>query len=114
MMSAAWPGFWYFFTNREVKRIISEKACDVRKQLRAQIGENTIALTCDHWTSAVNDNYEGMTVHWISEDWKFHAVPVGCFLHTGDSTSESLVDEFFKRLFFDLGLKKSECCCYSQ
>jgi hypothetical protein len=103
MMKTAWPAFKPF-TNREVKRMILEKARHVRKELRNKIGGNTVALTCDHWTSAANDNYEGMTVHWISEDWMLHSVPVGCFLHTGDSTSLSLVDEFFRRIFFDLGL----------
>uniref|UniRef100_A0A3P9K018 HAT C-terminal dimerisation domain-containing protein n=1 Tax=Oryzias latipes TaxID=8090 RepID=A0A3P9K018_ORYLA len=44
----------------------SEK--EKRKEVLAQV--NYIALTGDHWTSVSNDNYLGVTAHFISDTWE--------------------------------------------
>lgn len=37
-----------------------------------------IALTSDFWTSLGNENYCGVTGHWITDDWKLKSVVLQC------------------------------------
>ncbi|KAG7371366.1 hypothetical protein IV203_019936 [Nitzschia inconspicua] len=43
----------------------------------------SVSLTLDHWTSVANQNYTGMTAHFIDDDWKLVSTSLGIFLHEG-------------------------------
>jgi hypothetical protein len=58
-----------------------------------------VALTTDHWTSAAKQSYCGMTAHWIDGDFNMHNKTLGCWLHEGNSLTNSLRDEFLLNLF---------------
>ncbi len=45
-----------------------ENEKEKRKEVLAQV--NHIALTGDHWTSVSNNNYLGVTAHFISDTWE--------------------------------------------
>ncbi|KAL0178787.1 hypothetical protein M9458_027681, partial [Cirrhinus mrigala] len=45
-----------------------ENEKEKRKEVLAQV--NYIALTGDHWTSVSNNNYLGVTAHYISDTWE--------------------------------------------
>jgi hypothetical protein len=58
-----------------------------------------VALTTDHWTSIAKQSYCGMTAHWIDSDFNMHNKTLGCWLHEGNSITNSLRDEFLLNLF---------------
>ena len=62
-----------------------------------------ISITVDHWTSISSKNYTGMTAHWISSEYKMISIPLGCWLHQGDSEAKTLVDDFAVKLFKECG-----------
>ena len=51
-----------------------------------------------------------MTVHWIDHDWISHSIPLGCFLHTGKSDAENLLDDFAIKIFTDCGFDELDVC----
>ena len=46
-----------------------------------------------------------MTCHWIDKDWKLQNVPLGCFLHEGESDNKALLDDFAVKIFNDCGFE---------
>uniref|UniRef100_A0AAV2MJA5 BED-type domain-containing protein n=1 Tax=Knipowitschia caucasica TaxID=637954 RepID=A0AAV2MJA5_KNICA len=54
----------------------TEKAAKDKKMLEA----SCVALTGDHWTSVNNDNYLGVTVHFIDASWELHSFALGTSL----------------------------------
>ena len=58
-----------------------------------------ISVTVDHWTSVSNHNYTGMTIHWIGKDCCLNNLQLGCWLHEGNSSATTLVDDFLSKLF---------------
>ena len=90
MMKAAYNEYEPI-SNQDVKQMIYTRAKEIREAIVKAVGNNVIAITTDHWTSISNDSYEGMTIHWIDHNFILHSLPVGCFLHEGDTTSMSLV-----------------------
>jgi hypothetical protein len=106
MMKAAYNGYKNM-GRKKVKQKLYQLSKKVRKLIRERVGKtNHVSITSDHWTSIAKQNYEGVTIHWIDEEWKLHSLPLGCFLHEGDSKSESLVQSFFERLFEGLGVEE--------
>ena len=57
------------------------------------------SVTVDHWTSCSNQNYTGMTLHWIDETCQLSNLQLGCWLHEGSSEASKLVDDFVTKLF---------------
>ena len=47
--------------------------------------------------------FKGMTCHWVDKQYKINNVVLGCFLHEGESQSESLVDDFAVKIFRECG-----------
>lgn len=103
LMKVAYHGYKNI-SNKLVKEKLYLLATKVRRQIKSMVGENTVTMTSDHWTSIAKQNYEGMTIHWIDDKWKLHSLPCGCFLHEGDSKSASLSQSFFRNIFEGLGL----------
>lgn len=64
-----------------------------------QTNDPWFSVTVDHWTSIANQNYTGMTIHWIGEDGVLNNIQLGCWLHEGNSESETLIDDFVSKLF---------------
>jgi hypothetical protein len=50
----------------------------------------SICLTLDLWTSKANQNYTGVTAHFIDNDFKLHHRELGIFLHEGGTKSLEL------------------------
>lgn len=84
---------------RELKRIEDEMRVYLMEETRGQ----SVSLTIDHWTSLSMQNFTGITEHWIDDEWELQALPLGCFLHEGDSKSESIFEDLFTKLFGDCG-----------
>ena len=57
------------------------------------------SVTVDHWTSCSNQNYTGMTIHWIDQKCSMSNLQLGCWLHEGSSEAAKLVDDFVLKLF---------------
>jgi len=102
MMKAAYVGYKNI-SSKHIKTKLYQMAIKVRRQIKKLVGNNTVSMTSDHWTSLAKQNYEGMTIHWIDNEWKLHSLPCGCFLHEGDSKSTSLSESFFSNIFQGLG-----------
>lgn len=54
----------------------------------------SVCLTLDHWTSRANQNYTGITGHFIDKDFKLHSLALGMFLHEGETNAEKLAMDF--------------------
>ena len=67
------------------------KANAVHEKMGESTGDNIVSITTDHWTSNAYHNYQGMTMHWIDDQWKLHSLLVKCFLYEGSSKSEPLL-----------------------
>lgn len=60
----------------------------------------------DGWTSPFQDDFIGVTVHWIDSDWKQRELVIGFEPLTGSHSGENLCLAFVKVLeHFDLGKK---------
>ena len=57
------------------------------------------SITVDHWTSVANQNYTGMTIHWVNNLCEINNLQLGCWLHEGNSKATSLIDDFITKLF---------------
>ena len=90
-------------SHKVITDAVKSKANAVREQVKESIDKYIVSITTDHWTSNSNHNYQGITMHWIDDEWKLHSVPVGCFLHEGISKSGALVEELFARMIDDIG-----------
>jgi zinc finger BED domain-containing protein 1 (E3 SUMO-protein ligase ZBED1) len=82
--------------NRRVKAIIMTLEAAMREASTAQLAGKDVSITLDHWTSKANQNYTGLTAHYIDNDWVLVSVPLGIFLHEGGSTAEELEKDFLK------------------
>ena len=67
-----------------------------RNELLEKLENQNVTLTLDHWSSVANENYTGLTAHWIDENWKLCNAQLGCFLHSDGSDSKSLLKNFFE------------------
>jgi hypothetical protein len=54
----------------------------------------SVCFTHDHWTSQANQNYTGITGHFIDKEFKLHSLGLGMFLHEGGNTAEKLAMDF--------------------
>ena len=105
MMKAAYYGYKNISSN-QVEAGLNQLAMKVRRQIKKLVGKNIVSIASDQWTSLAKQNYEGITIHWIDNEWKRHSLPCGCFLHEDDSKSLSLSEFFFTNIFEGLGLDK--------
>ena len=94
-----------------IKECLTAKEADVRKAVVQQAKGTTVSLTVDHWTSRAKHNYTGMTLHFIDKEWNLVSLPLGCFLHSGNSKSESLHDNFLVKLFNECGFQDLKITC---
>ena len=74
-------------SHNTVKESVRERTLKTRAKLVSKIGDYPVSLTCDNCTSMGKNNYTGMTAHWIDGDYKLNSIPIGCFLHQGDTKS---------------------------
>ena len=49
---------------------------------------------CDHWTSVNNDNYLGVTVHFIDNAWKLRSFALEVNKTEARHTAENCAEEF--------------------
>ena len=82
-------------TENEIRRILVSKLNDESSHY---------SVTVDHWTSASNQTYAGMTVHFIDKKFELCSLTLGCFLHVGETKSEDALHDFAFRLIRDSNL----------
>ena len=80
--------------NKRLKSIISKMESEMRAMMIGKLKDQSLLITLDHWTSKGHDNYTGMTVHYIDEDWTLQPSDIGLFLHHGGTRAEELKDDF--------------------
>ena len=100
MMSVNNPGYQNLGRKNVVKQIhILEE--EIRNYITMVIKKDDpwFSVTIDHWTSVANQNYTGMTIHWIDRMCQMNNIQLGCWLHEGNSKAVSLVDDFVTKLF---------------
>jgi len=56
-------------------------------ELAKLLKDEKFSITSDTWTSNANDSYAGVTIHWITKDWKLMSCPLGCDLKEGSATA---------------------------
>jgi len=83
-------------SNRKVKAILLALEEAMRNKCVEMMAGEHVSITLDHWTSKANQNYLGITAHFIDKDWNARSVPLGVFLHEGGSNAEELEKEFLK------------------
>jgi hypothetical protein len=89
--------------SKKVREMIMNLEDRLRSDMMSSVEGLVVSITMDHWTSISADNYTGMTIHSIDEDFHLHHHPLGMFLHKGQTTSEAL-QVSFKELFNKLDL----------
>lgn len=99
------------FSEKSVRECLIAKESEVRKAVIGAANSATVALTVDHWTSRAKHNYTGMTLHFIDKHWNLVCLPLGCFLHEGDSKSKTLHDDFLVKLFNECGFGDLNIAC---
>jgi hAT family dimerisation domain. len=72
--------------------------------VKSLINCSSVCLTVDHWTSKANDNYTGLTAHYIDDDFSMHSIDLGLYLHSGASNADRLEEGFLGLLFDNLNL----------
>ena len=100
MMSVNNPGYKNLGRKNVIKQIhILED--EIRNHITKVIKKDDpwFSVTIDHWTSVANQNYTGMTIHWIDKMCEMNNIQLGCWLHEGDSKAVTLVDDFVTKLF---------------
>ena len=71
-------------SSKKVKSRIVEIEALMRDQMIDQLEGESVSVTLDHWTSKANDNYTGVTAHFLINDvWELKSFQVGLFLHHG-------------------------------
>ena len=63
-------------SNKKVKTNIINLDDTIRKAAIEKMKGESVCFTLDHWTSKANQNYTGMTGHFIDDEWKLHGMPV--------------------------------------
>jgi len=88
-------------SNKKVKSIIINLDNAMRGRVIESMKGQSASFTLDHWTSKANENYTGITGHFIDDKWKLNSMSLGMFLHKGRTTSDEL-----QKSFIDLHLNK--------
>jgi hypothetical protein len=68
-----------------------------------------VTYTTDLWTSIANRAYIGLTLHWISRDWKMKSMCCGIGRITGRHTAE-LLAPWIKSKLEEFGVWKAAWC----
>ena len=87
------------FTAVSMKNTLRSLEDKIRDAIVERVTGSWMALTTDHWTSRGKDSYTGMTAHWVDEKFELQNRVLGCWLHEGDSESQTLQDDFLEELF---------------
>jgi hypothetical protein len=67
--------------NRTVKRLVDQKYNEILAWMQQQMKHQVVSVTLDHWTSKAQQNYSGMTVHYIDDNWILRQHDLECFLY---------------------------------
>jgi len=47
-------------------------------------------FTCDNWTSKNNDTFQWLTLHYVTDDWRYRKWTVNCKNMEGHRTGEAI------------------------
>ena len=92
-------------SNIKVKETIINLENKMRNTAIETMKGHSVCFTLDHWTSKAHQNYTGMTGHFIDDDWMFHSMALGMFLHEGKSTAPDLEKAFVDTCLKELKVK---------
>ena len=63
-----------------------------REYVKTALEGQHFALTTDHWTSRANDNYAGVTAHYINANWELKTFTLCCCRHEGTQGAVDIID----------------------
>lgn len=89
-MIASFNSYAKPMSNKRMKDIIIRLEDAMRDAAIETMRGQSVCITMDHWTSKANQNYTGMTAHFIDDDFVLHDHTLGMFLHQGGTTSANL------------------------
>lgn len=64
---------------------------EIKSQVTSEV--QSICLTTDLWTSRCTDSYIAVTGHYLTEDFEFKTVLLGCCYFSGNHTSQNIASE---------------------
>jgi hypothetical protein len=81
------------------EKIIPRKFEDAKLILKEVLKNiNSLAITCDGWTSLANNSYLGVTAHFINSEFKLDSLTLACkhmpISHTGENLANMLLQIF--------------------
>jgi hypothetical protein len=76
-----------------LKALLVNEVAQAEVSLTNLLRNEHFSITSDSWTSTANDSYTGVTVHWISKDWRMKSCPLGCGLKLGTATADDHVSD---------------------
>ena len=88
--------------------LLSKKTQSVKK-LTAYLKKRYFAITCDHWTSAAQDNYGTLTLHLI-DNFEMKTFVLSCKKHANGATAVEIESQLTTELQ-NWGLEKSFFLC---
>ena len=93
-------------SRKMVVEMMMRKQHEIRCELKLQMKGQLVALTIDHWTSQANQNYTGLTAHFINSNWELVSLDLGCFLHEGHTAGADVLEGMLVNLVVDCGFEE--------
>jgi hypothetical protein len=81
-------------SSKEIRSIIINLDGAIRSAAVEAMKGLSVCFALDHWTSQANQNYTGITGHFIDKDFKLQSLGLGMFLHEGGTTAEKVAMDF--------------------
>ncbi|KAG7341230.1 hypothetical protein IV203_023181 [Nitzschia inconspicua] len=79
------------------QHVLNLESCMREASIKSMEGKS-VSLTLDHWTSVANQNYTGITAHFIDDHWNLISTSLGIFLHEGGATGAELEKSFLETI----------------
>ena len=72
---------------------LRETEATARRAVKSMLRGESVALTSDAWTSASQDPYLSMTVHYIDSEWQLVSLPLECAAFGGSHTAVRIMQK---------------------
>lgn len=72
---------------------LRETEATARRAVKSMLTGESVALTSDAWTSASQDPYLSMTVHYIDSEWQLVSLPLECAAFGGSHTAVRIMQK---------------------
>ncbi|GBB95627.1 hypothetical protein RclHR1_02580010 [Rhizophagus clarus] len=82
--------------HNDIIKIFNDEKEFLKNKLQKLSGK--ISLTLDGWTSKNQISFLGITIHWITDDWKFNSTVLDFFHLEGPHSGENIASKLFEVL----------------